>query len=337
MGPQKKHNVLVTRPIFSRVIQRIAEHAHVSCPEQDRSLDPPELLERVRGADALLSFVTDRVDAALMDAADGLKVIGNCAVGYDNIDLAAATARGIQVSNTPGVLTEATADLAWALLLAVARGLLSADRIVRQGKFHGWGPMDYLGMDLCGSTLGILGMGRIGQAVARRAPGFGMRVLYTNLSGRDVSLKPWTLSGAEQDAGPSRVPLDTLLRESDVLSIHVPLSDTTNRLIGAEELARMKPTSVLINTARGKVVDETALVEALGNGTIAGAGLDVYQDEPALAPGLAKLDNTVLLPHIGSASVGTRMKMAMTAAENIIQGLQGRRVPNLVNTGLTSL
>ncbi len=334
MSSPTKPSVLVTRPIFSEVIDRLEEQARVVVQQEDRCLETRELIEHVRGVNALLSFVTDRVDAAVMDASPGLRVIGNCAVGYDNIDLAAATERGIQVSNTPGVLTEATADLAWALLLAAARGLVPADRDVREGAFHGWGPMDYLGQDLCGATLGILGMGRIGQAVARRALGFRMRVLYTTRSPWQGSLGSVSLPDPDFDPGPHRVPLDTLLRESDFLSIHVPMNPSTQRIIGREELAAMKPTAILINTSRGKVVDEGALVEALRERRIAGAGLDVYEDEPSLAPGLADLDNAVLLPHIGSASVGTRMKMAMTAAENIIQGLQGRRVPNLVNSDL---
>lgn len=326
--------VLVTRPIFAEVVGRLAEGARVEVQAEDRCLDPEELRQRVRGVQGLLSFVTDRVDASVMDAAPGLRVIGNCAVGFDNVDLAAATERGIQVSNTPGVLTEATADLAWALLLAVARGVVPADRHVRQGRFHGWGPMDFLGQDLCGATLGILGMGRIGQAVARRAAGFRMRVLYTTRS-------PWTpgpgdahAGGPGTDPAPRPVPLDDLLRESDVVSIHVPLTPATDGMIGRRELALMKPAAVLINTSRGRVVDEQALVDALRERRIGGAGLDVYEREPALAPGLAELDSVVLLPHIGSASVGTRRKMAMTAAENILRGLRGERVPNLVNTEL---
>jgi len=334
MSSSEKPMVLVTRRIFPEVIDRLEEHAHVIVPDEDRCLEPRELKERVRGVTGLLSFVTDRVDGEVMDAAAGLRVIGNGAVGYDNVDLAQATRRRIQVSNTPGVLTEATADLAWALLLAAARGLVPADRLVRQGKFHGWGPMDFLGLDLCGSTLGILGMGRIGQAVARRAMGFRMRILYTTRSDREIPLQGMTLPDPDLDLGPNRVPLNTLLEESDFLSVHVPLSPSTHRLLGRNELARMKPTAVLINTSRGKVVDEGALVEALREKRIAAAGLDVYENEPDLAAGLAELDQAVLLPHIGSASKGTRMKMAMTAAENIVQALLGNRVPNLVNTDL---
>jgi len=186
MCPAGRPRVFVTRPIFPEVIDRLAEHAEVTCPKEDRSLEPVELVRRVQGIDGLLCFVTDRVDAVVMDAAYGLRVIGNCAVGYDHIDLGAATERDIQVSNTPGVLTEATADLSWALLLAVARKVVPADRHVRDGAFHGWGPMDFMGADLSGATLGILGMGRIGQAVARRALGFGMRVLYKSASDRTV-------------------------------------------------------------------------------------------------------------------------------------------------------
>jgi len=332
MTAAEKPGVLVTRPIFPEVVERLSAGARVEVQPEDRCPGPEELRGLVRGMRGLLSFVTDRVDAPVMDAAPGLRVIGNCAVGFDNVDLAEATRRGIQVSNTPGVLTEATADLAWALLLAVARGVVPADRHVREGRFRGWGPMDFLGRDLCGETLGILGMGRIGQAVARRAAGFGMRVLFTTRS-------PWTGSpgfpraaAPAPEPAPRAVPLDTLLRESDFLSVHVPLTPATVRMIGRRELALMKPTAVLINTSRGRVVDEQALVEALREGTIGGAGLDVYEREPELAPGLAELPNAVLLPHIGSASVGTRRKMAMTAAENILCGLRGERVPDLVNT-----
>jgi len=334
MSPAEKPRVFIARPIFPEVIERLAEHAEVVCSKEDRCLEHSELERCVRGKGGLFAFLTDRVDAELMDAAGGLRVIANCAVGYDNIDVASATERGIQVSNTPGVLTDATADLAWALLLAVARKVVQADRHVREGAFHGWGPMDFLGADLAGTTLGILGMGRIGQATARRALGFSMRVLYTSASNRAVSLWGKARPEPDFDFGPHPVSLDTLLSEADFLSIHVPLTPATAGIIGRDELERMKSSAILINTSRGRVVDESALVRALRSGRIAGAGLDVYEAEPVLAQGLTELDNVVLLPHIGSASLGTRMKMAMTAANNIIEGLQGKRVPNLVNTDL---
>lgn len=333
MSSGKRPAILVTYPIFPEAVDRLRTIGDVSVPEERRNLTRKELMERIQAKHALLSLVTDRVDAEVMDAAGGsLRVIGNCAVGYDNIDLKAATQRGIQVSNTPGVLTEATADLAWALMLSVARRVVVGDRHVRKGAFHGWGIMDFLGQDLQGTTLGILGMGRIGQAVARRAMGFRMRVLYTTRSERTFSL--WGKDGVppDFDFSPHRVPLETLLQESDFLSIHVPSGASTHHIIGWEELVKMKPTAFLINTARGNIVEEDALVKALKEKQIAGAGLDVYEKEPALAQGLTDLDNVVLLPHIGSATHATRRRMAMTAVDNILAGLQGERVPNLVNT-----
>jgi len=335
MGSTDRPAVLVTHPIFQEAVERLQACADVTILKDGQEGDPARLRDSVYGKKALLSLVTDRVDAGFMDAAGGsLRVIGNCAVGYDNIDLEAATQRDIQVSNTPGVLTEATADLAWALILVVSRKIVTCDRHVRQGAFKSWGLMDFLGRDLSGATLGILGMGRIGQAVARRAYGFGMHVLYTSRSDRQRQIQERFPAETERGEQPRRVPLETLLKESDFLSIHVPLNDSTDHLIGPEELAMMKPTAFLINTARGKVMNEQALVKALRDGRIAGAGLDVYENEPDLADGLSELDNVILLPHIGSATEETRLKMVMTAVENILEGLEGRRVPNLVNTDL---
>ena len=279
MSSEKRPAILVTYPIFPEAIEKLKSVGEVTVPQEKRNLRNEELKAMVFGKQALLSLVTDRVDAGVMDAAGGsLKVIGNCAVGYDNVDLEAATHRGIQVSNTPGVLTEATADLAWALMLSVARKVVTGDRHVRQGAFHGWGIMDFLGFDLHRATLGILGMGRIGQAVARRALGFRMRVLYTTRSERTVNL--WDNGNMDSgfDFGPHRVPLETLLKESDFLSIHVPSSESTRHLMGWEELVKMKSTSILINTARGNIVQEGALVKALREKRIAGAGLDVYEN-----------------------------------------------------------
>jgi len=289
---------------------------------EDRVLSRQELLARVKGRDGVLSLLTDKIDAEVMDAARGCKVFANFAVGFDNIDIRAATERGILVTNTPGVLTDATADLAWALLFAVARRIVEADRFTREGKFKGWGPMMFLGGDVTGRTLGIVGAGRIGAAVARRSVGFKMTVLYHD---------PRPNPDMERETGARRVDLDTLLRESDFVSIHTLLNEETRHLIGKRELELMKPTAYLINTSRGPVIDENALVEALRTKRIAGAGLDVYEEEPKLAPGLAELDNAVLLPHIASATFWTRTRMAEMAATNLLAALRGQRPPNLVN------
>ncbi len=250
-------------------------------------------------------------------------MISNYAVGYDNIDVAAATARGILVCNTPGVLTETTADLAWALLMAAARRVVAADGYLRAGKWRSWSPQLMLGQDVHGATLGIVGFGRIGQAVARRAQGFGMRILYHDLERK---------AQAEEAVGAEFAGLRDLLRASDFVSVHTPLTEETHHLIGSEELALMKPTAVLINTARGPVVDGGAVAEALRERRIFAAALDVFEREPP-APDdpLLKLDNAVVVPHIASASVATRTRMAMMAAENLLAGLRGERPPHLVN------
>ena len=285
---------------------------------------PPRslVLERARGCAGLISMLSDRVDADFLDAAGpGLRVVANYAVGFDNIDLEACRQRGIRVTNTPGVLTEATADLAWALILAAARRVAEGDRLMRSGGWTGWAPLQLLGLELCGATLGILGAGRIGSAVARRSIGFRMRVLYTD---------PRQNLELERETGARRVEMDRLLAESDVLSLHVPLTPAARHLIGPAQLAAMKRTAILINTARGPVVDEAALVAALRSGQIAAAGLDVYEHEPRLTPGLTDLPNVVLLPHLGSATTATRSRMAAMAAENVIAVLSGREPPNAV-------
>lgn len=266
-------------------------------------------------AEALLCLLTDRVDASLLDSAPRLRVVANAVVGYEHVDVAACRARGIAVTNTPDVLTNATADLALALVLSVLRGLPAAERSLREGGFHGWGFWDYLGADPGGRTLGIYGMGRIGRAVARRAAPFGMRVVYhsrTRLSAED-----------EAALGAEWTDFDGLIARSDVLSLHAPLTPQTRHVISAEVLRRMRPGAFLINTARGALVDEAALVDALRDGRLAGAGLDVYEREPALAPGLTDLPNVVLLPHVGSATRETRTRMAMLAARNAHAVLSG--------------
>lgn len=280
-----------------------------------------DLARSVRGFDAVLCMLHDPIDAAVLKAAEGCRVIANMAVGYNNIDVAEATQRGILVTNTPGVLTEATADLTWALILAVPRRVAEGDRVMRAGTFPGWGPNYMLGGDVTGRTLGLVGPGRIALAVAERALGFRMSLLY---AGRRES------PGLDA-LGAKRVELDRLLAEADFVSLHVPLTAETTHLIDARALSLMKPTAYLINTSRGPVVDEAALVDALAERRIAGAGLDVYEREPVMHPGLAGLDNAVLLPHLGSATFETRGRMSRIAAENVIAALQGRRPPNLVN------
>jgi len=263
------------------------------------------------GCDALLCLLTDRIDDALLAAAPRLRIVANMAVGTDNVDLAAARARNVAVSNTPDVLTDATADLTWALLLATARRLAWGDRYVRGGGFTGWHPELGIGADVTGRTLGIVGPGRIGRAVAERARGFRMEVL---LHGRSST----------------GLPLDELLERSDFVSLHLPLSPETRHLIGERELRRMRPHAILVNTARGPIVDEAALVRALREGWIAGAGLDVFEREPALAPGLAELPQVVLAPHVGSATTATRDRLAELAAESIVAALAGKPIPRRV-------
>ncbi len=307
--------------------ERIAE---ILSPVADLTLhdteDPPPeatlraILPQTVG---LLPTALDPVTAAMIEAAPRLRIIGNYGVGYNNVDVAAATARRIAVTNTPGVLTEATADTTWALIMAVARRTVEADAFVRAGKFDGWRASLFLGTQLAGKTLGLIGLGLIGRAVARRGLGFGMRVIY---SGRRRAV-PETEAALQARL----VSLEELLRDADIVSIHCPLTTETHHLLDTRRLALMKPTAYLVNTARGPIVEEQALVEALRARRIAGAGLDVYEEEPKLAPGLADLPNVVLFPHIGSSTLEAREGMARLAAENIRAALEGRRPPNLVN------
>jgi len=283
-------------------------------PERD------ELLEAARGVDGVLSTLTETIDATFMDASgDGLKVVANMAVGYDNIDVAAAKERGIVVTNTPGVLDETTADTAFMLLLAAARRLGEGERIVRAGKWEAWGPKMLTGPDVWGKRLGVIGFGRIGQAVAHRAKGFDMEIFYTARSRKE---------DAEKRLGARYVELDELLRESDFVTIHAPLTEETTHLISASELEKMKQRAVLVNTSRGPIIDEGALAEALANNRIFAAGLDVYEEEPKVHPKLLELENVVLAPHIGSASIETRDKMAATAGEDLRAVLRDEQPKN---------
>ena len=308
-------SVFATRPILDAGIAELAAAGmSVSMNPLARQLSAEELCQQVGRHDGVICHLTDRIDEGVLRASlPRCKVFATCAVGYDNIDVAAAGRLGLTIANTPDVLTEATADLAWALLLATARRLGEAERVVRAGVWRGWGMLDYLGVDVFGTTLGIVGAGRIGTAVARRASGFSMTLLYSDRQPREQI----------EDLGARRVPLAELLETSDFVSLHTPLVEETRHLIDEKALARMQRHAVLINTSRGQVVDQVALIKTLQRGRIAGAGLDVYWDEPRLPKDLLALENVVLLPHIGSATLTTRSKMAIIAAQNVISVLRG--------------
>lgn len=318
-----KPRVYVTRILPDKAWEMIEEFCEAEVWEEELPPLREVLLEKVKEIEGLLCLLTDEIDASLMDRAPRLKVISNCAVGYDNIDVKAATERGIIVGNTPGVLTETTADLTFALLMATARRIPEAIRFVRAGKWKTWGLTLLLGQDIYGATLGIVGMGRIGSAVAKRATGFGMKILYYDVARRE---------DLEEKLGVVFTDLETLLRESDFVTLHVALTKETHHLISRKELGMMKSTAILINTSRGPIIDQGALYDALKSGQIAAAGLDVTDPEPiSLDDPLLSLDNCVVLPHIGSATVATRTKMATMAAENLIAGLKGEMPPTPVN------
>ncbi len=317
-----KPRVYVTREVPERGVALLYPECQVEVWEGELPVSRDVLLEKVRDVDGLYCLLTERIDAQLLDAASRLRVVSNMAVGYNNVDVAACTARGIPVGNTPGVLTDTTADCAFALLMAAARRIVEGTDYVRAGRWKTWGPMLLMGQDVHGATLGIVGFGRIGQAVARRAQGFGMRILYHDAYAPDVG----------PDLKATSVDLDTLLAESDFVSLHVPLTAETHHLISEEELHTLKPTAVLVNTARGGVVDPDALYRALRDGEIAYAALDVTEPEPIpVDDPLLSLANCIVVPHIASASVATRSKMALIAAENLLAGLRGQRLPYCVN------
>jgi len=295
----------------------------VDINRQDSPLPRADLLDRIGDKDGLLCMITDQIDRELLDRAPHLKIIANFGVGYNNIDLQAATDRKIMVTNTPGVLTDATADITLALILATGRRLVEGDRRTRNGSFKAWAPFNFLGQEISGKILGIVGLGRIGQAVARRAAGFGMSLLYCSRTRMSPEM--------ENRLKVHYCAFDRLISEADYISINVPLTPETHHLIGKREFDLMKSSACLINTSRGPVVDEAALVQALRERKIMAAGLDVYENEPALAPGLAELDNTVLLPHVGSATLETRTRMAEMATENLLAALEGRMPPNCLN------
>ncbi|MBI3917672.1 MAG: D-glycerate dehydrogenase [Betaproteobacteria bacterium] len=318
-----KPKILVTREVFDETLEYLAPHCEVESNQDDAALTPEALRRRLGDKRGVMCCLTDRIDAALLAEAPQLKVVANIAVGYNNIDVAACTARGVMATNTPGVLDDSTADLAWALMLAAARRLTEVESYVRGGEWTGWRLKQWLGVDVHHATLGIVGMGRIGQVIARRAAGFDMRVVYHNRN----RLAP----DIEQRLNAAYVTMNELLRQSDFVVLQVPYSPETHHLIGAAELKRMKPTAILVNSTRGGVVDDAALVDALKGGTIRAAGLDVFENEPRLHPGFLGLRNVVLAPHVGSSTEATRRAMAMTAAKNLVAALAGAVPPNLLN------
>jgi len=319
-----KAKVYITRKLPDEVVERLEEHFHVSMWEDEDTAVPYEILkEEIKEADGLFSTVTETIDENLLEQAEKLKVISTMAVGYNNIDIAAATKRNIMVAHTPGVLTETTADLTFALLMAASRRLIEASDYLRSGQWKTWSPLLLTGQDIYGATMGIIGFGNIGQALARRTKGFNMNVLYYNRSRKEE---------AEKELGAVFTDMETLLKESDFVCILTPLTEETKHLIDEKELGLMKKTAILINTARGEVVNEAALYTALKNGQILAAGLDVFQQEPiSLDHPLLTLPNVVALPHIGSASVKTRLAMAHLAAKQLIEGLQGKIPQHPVN------
>lgn len=318
-----KPRIVVTREVFDDAIEYLSQHCEVESNQADAPLSPGELALRASAADGVMCALTDRIDDSILAAAPRLSAVANIAVGYNNIDVAACTKRGILVTNTPGVLDDSTADLAWTLMLGAARRLTEVERRIRNGEWRGWKLKQWLGVDVHHATIGIVGMGRIGQAIARRAAGFDMKILYHNRQPVEAAI--------EQRLQAQYRALDDLLRESDFVVLQVPYSPETHHLIDARRIALMKPSAILINSTRGGVVDDAALVDALKRGVIRAAGLDVYENEPKLHPGFLELDNVVLAPHIGSSTESTRRAMAMTAARNLVAALTSGDPPDLVN------
>lgn len=318
-----KPKILVTREVFDETLDYLGQYFDVTSNQPDRPLTAEELAARLADKSGALTVLTDKIDDALLARCPNLKAVCNIAVGVNNFDLKALSARGVLATNTPGVLDAATADFTWALILATARRLTEAEAWLRAGTWRGWKLKQFLGTDVQGATLGIIGMGRIGQAVAKRARGFEMPTLYYNRKRLTPEL--------EHECHASYANLDELLARADIVTLHTPYAPETHHLIGTDELARMKPSAILINAARGGVVDDAALIVALKNGTIAAAGLDVFENEPKFNPEFLQLQNVVLAPHIASATTNTRRNMAMTAAKNLVAALTGKRPPNLLN------
>jgi glyoxylate reductase len=316
--------VLVSRKIPQAGVDMLAQHFRLDVNAEDKAIPPAELAKRLADCDGLVCLLLDKIDEGLLAAAPNLKVVSNVAVGYDNFDLAALNKYRVMGTNTPGVLTDTTADFAFTLLMAAARRVVEADNYVRAGKFKEWGIELFLGQDIHHATLGILGMGRIGLGMARRARGFEMRVIYHD----EYRAKP----EVEREYGLEYMSQEEVIKQADFLSLHVPLLPSTRHLLGAPQFAMMKRNAIIVNTSRGPVIDEAALAEALKNNVIAGAGLDVFEFEPKVNPALMGLSNVVIVPHIASASVATRTRMSTMAAENCIAALEGKTPPNLVNT-----
>lgn len=317
-----KPKILITRKILPEALDYLKKHTEYQVGAFNRNLTKREIIEKIKDKEGLLSLLVDKIDKEVIDSAPSLKIIANCAVGYNNIDFTYAKKKGISVTNTPGVLTKTTADLTWALILAVARRIPQAEKFVREKKFRGWELDLFLGKEITAKRLGIIGMGRIGKAVALRAQAFKMEIVYYD---------PHRLNPEEEKKyGASFLPLDKLLSSSDIITIHTPLDSQTHHLISWPEIRSMKKDAILINAARGPIVDEKALADALEKKQIWGAGLDVYEKEPDIEKKLLSLENAVLLPHIGSATYETRLKMAMIASRNLVQGLKGEKPDNLV-------
>jgi lactate dehydrogenase-like 2-hydroxyacid dehydrogenase len=318
-----RHKVFISQKIFDEVRAMVKKDFEVEENQTDTPLPKNVLIQKLQNKLGTIILLTDQMDDHVLSQCPNLKIICNVAVGYNNIDIEACTRRRIMVTNTPGVLDDTTADFTWALLLATARRVVEADQYFRSLKWKGWGLMDFLGFDVHHKVLGICGLGRIGQGVARRAKGFDNQIFYTDVSRAASSI--------EEDLGARFVDKKTLFAKSDFVTLHVPLLPETTHYVSAAEFSWMKPTSILINASRGPVVDEKALVQALKEGKIAGAGLDVYEKEPEVEPELIQMKNVVLAPHIASASYETRFRMTMMAAENLVAGLTGKRPPNLIN------
>ena len=314
--------VFITRRIPESGINLLKKHHMVTVSKKDRVLSKQEIIDQAADVDGLLCLLTDTIDEEVISSLPNLKMIANYAVGYNNIDVSYATKKKIPVSNTPDVLTDTTAELAWALIFAVARRIVEADSFSREGKYEGWGPMLLLGEDITKKTLGIIGAGRIGTAMALKSKGFDMNILYVDNQKNER---------LESELGAQKTNLRDLLKKSDIISLHVPLTDKTRHLIGKEELDSMKKTTIIVNTSRGPVIDEKALINALKDENIFGAGLDVYEHEPKIPKEFKLLDNIVILPHVGSATKDTRSNMSMMAAENMIAGLNEEKPPNCVN------
>jgi gluconate 2-dehydrogenase len=318
-----KPKVLVTREVFDEVLEYLSQHFEVTSNQSDVPFDMSTLASKLSNKQGTLITLSDRIDADLLTRCPNLKAVCNIAVGYNNIDLEACTKAKVMATNTPGVLDDTTGDFTWALILAAARRVTEAEAYLRNGQWDGWKLKQFLGLDVHHATLGIFGLGRIGQVVARRAIGFEMKVIY-----HDVRR---AASEIEQACRASFVKKEELLAQADIVTLHVPYSSATHHLIAEKELKQMKPTAILINASRGGVVDDSALIEALRKEMIAGAGLDVFENEPKLNPGFLDLKNVVLAPHIASSSKATRLRMAMLAAQNLVAGLTGKTPPNLLN------